>query len=71
MKPDNNRKRRKTFPLEIEDQLHKALKYKAIECDQTLHAFIIETLVAKVQEEPAQYTVSNKSSLIQHEEIKK
>lgn len=53
-----DRKRCKTFPLEMEEDLHKALKYKAIEADQTLHAFIIETLVAKVQEEPAKYAVS-------------
>jgi predicted HicB family RNase H-like nuclease len=52
------RKRCKTFPLEMEDDLHKALKYKAIEADKTLHAFIIDVLVAKVQEEPAQYAVS-------------
>lgn len=51
------RKRCKTFPLEIEDTLHKALKYKAIEADQTLHAFIIEILAAKVREEPATYIV--------------
>lgn len=50
-------KRCKTFPLEMEEDLHKALKYKAIESDQTLHAFIIETLASKVQEEPAKYLV--------------
>lgn len=50
-------KRCKTFPLEMEEYLHKALKYKAIESDQTLHAFIIETLASKVQEEPAKYFV--------------
>jgi len=54
----NGRKRCKTFPLEMEDDLHKALKYKAIEANQTLHAFIIEALAAKVQEEPAKYAVS-------------
>ncbi|MFN0316085.1 MAG: hypothetical protein ACKVQA_13740 [Burkholderiales bacterium] len=48
----------KTFPLEIEDHLHKALKYKAIETNQTLHSLIIETLKEKVQEEPASYIVS-------------
>lgn len=54
------RKRHKTFPLEMEDDLHKALKYKAIESDQTLHAFIIETLAMKVREEPAQYAVAGR-----------
>lgn len=53
-----DRKRCKTFPLEMEEDLHKALKYKAIEADQTLHAFIIKALVEKVQEEPAKYAVS-------------
>lgn len=52
------RKRCKTFPLEMEDGLHKALKYKAIEADKSLHAFIIDVLAATVQEEPAQYAVS-------------
>lgn len=50
--------RRKTFPLELEGDLHKALKYKAIEANLTLHAFIIEALAAKVHEEPAHYAVS-------------
>jgi predicted HicB family RNase H-like nuclease len=58
MKQKTDPKRHKTFPLQMEDDLHKALKYKAIESDQTLHAFIIETLAAKVQEEPAQYAVA-------------
>jgi predicted HicB family RNase H-like nuclease len=47
--------RKKTFPLEIEDGLHKALKVRAIELDKTLHSFIIETLSARVQEESATY----------------
>lgn len=51
-------KRHKTFPLEMEVGLHKALKYRAIESDKTLHAFIIETLFEKVQEEPAQYNAA-------------
>jgi predicted HicB family RNase H-like nuclease len=55
----NERKRCKTFPLEMEEDLHKALKYKAIESDQTLHAFILKTLAAKVQEEPAKYFISD------------
>ena len=47
--------RKKTFPLEIEDGLHKALKVKAIEMDKTLHSFIIETLSARVCEESGTY----------------
>jgi predicted HicB family RNase H-like nuclease len=62
MKQTGNRKRRKTFPLEMEDELHKALKYKAIESDQTLHTYIIETLMARVQEEPAQYVLSSRQT---------
>ena len=46
----------------MEDNLHKALKYKAIESDQTLHSYIIETLITKVQEEPAHYIVSNRKT---------
>lgn len=56
------RKRCKTFPLEMEEDLHKALKYKAIESDQTLHAFIINTLAEKIQEEPAKYFISDKQT---------
>lgn len=48
----------KTFPLEIEDDLHKALKVRAIEEDKTLHSLIIETLSSRLQEEPARYQVS-------------
>ncbi len=70
MKTQATRKHRKTFPLEIEDELHKALKYKAIETNLTLHAFIIETLTEKVQEEPARYIVS-KRRLIHDKEAKK
>lgn len=51
-------KRCKTFPLEMEDGLHKALKYKAIDADKTLHAFIIDVLAATVREEPAYYAVT-------------
>ena len=51
-------KRCKTFPLEMEDDLHKALKYKAIDADKTLHAFIIDVLAATVREEPARYSVT-------------
>jgi len=37
-------KTKKTFPLEIEENLHKALKHKAIESDMSLHAYIIDAL---------------------------
>lgn len=46
---------KKTFPLEIEDTLHKALKHKAIESDMSLHAYIIDTLISRVNEESAGY----------------
>jgi hypothetical protein len=46
----------------MEDNLHKALKYRAIESDQTLHSYIIEALTAKVQEEPAHYIVSSRQT---------
>jgi predicted HicB family RNase H-like nuclease len=49
-------KRKKTFPLEIEEDLHKALKFKALECDMTLHAYIIETLNSRVHEDSPAYT---------------
>lgn len=49
-------KRKKTFPLEIEDDLHKALKFKAIESDMTLHAYIIEALNARVREDSVAYS---------------
>lgn len=64
------RKISKTFPLEIDDDLHKALKFKAIETDQTLHAFIINTLVEKVQEEPAKYHPTNRQAGTQKEKNK-
>jgi predicted HicB family RNase H-like nuclease len=54
MTPNENGKTRKTFPLEMEQGLHKALKLRAVECDQTLHTFIIETLAAKVGEPAAE-----------------
>ena len=62
MKQNPEQKRRKTFPLEMDNDLHKTLKYKAIESDMTLHAFIIETLAAKVREEPAQYSLSGRQT---------
>ncbi len=51
----------KTFPLEIDEHLHKALKHKAIESDMTLHAFIIDTLVSRVSEEQATYNADDKT----------
>lgn len=43
-------KRAKTFPLEIEDGLHKALKMLAIQEDKSLHTLIIETLEMRVEQ---------------------
>lgn len=48
-------KNKKTFPLEIEERLHKALKHKAIESDMSLHAYIIDALVLRVNEEAVVY----------------
>lgn len=48
-------KNKKTFPLEIEESLHKALKHKAIESDMSLHAYIIDALVLRVNEETVTY----------------
>jgi predicted HicB family RNase H-like nuclease len=53
-------KSKKTFPLEIEEGLHKALKHKAIESDMSLHAYIIDALVSKVKEETATYNAETK-----------
>ena len=58
MQPDKPKRATKTFPLEIEDDLHKALKVLAIEEDKTLHSLIIETLSSRLQEEPARYQVT-------------
>lgn len=55
-----NSRRRKTFPLEIEEELHKSLKIKAIEEGVTLHTLIIDTLSTRVQEEPVPYRVKQK-----------
>jgi len=52
-------KRSKTFPLEIREDLHKALKHRAIETDQTLHSYIIEALVFHVKEEDVGYQGSS------------
>jgi predicted HicB family RNase H-like nuclease len=58
MQPEKPKRATKTFPLEIEDDLHKALKVRAIEEDKTLHSLIIETLSSRLQEEPARYQVT-------------
>lgn len=63
-------KRHKTFPLQMADALHKALKHKALESDQTLHAYIIETLTTNVQEELAHYAVSRRQSAAPRERKK-
>ena len=54
-------KTKKTFPLEIEESLHKALKHKAIESDMSLHAYIIDALVSRVNEETAVYNAVGKT----------
>lgn len=60
MQAGKSQKTAKTFPLEIEDYLHKQLKMKAIEEDKTLHALIIDTLSARVQGEPPLYKTRTK-----------
>jgi predicted HicB family RNase H-like nuclease len=59
MNTQNEHKRKKTFPLEIEDNLHKALKHKAIESDMSLHAYIIEALALRVREDSVEYTATS------------
>lgn len=54
-------KTKKTFPIEIEESLHKALKHKAIESDMSLHAYIIDALVSRVNEEIAVYNADGKT----------
>ena len=58
MQQDKPKRPTKTFPLEIEDDLHKALKVRAIEEDKTLHSLIIEALSDRVQEETSPYQVN-------------
>jgi len=60
MSEKDNPQRRKTFPLEIEEELHKSLKIKAIEEGVTLHSLIIDTLSTRVQEEPVPYRAKQK-----------
>lgn len=54
-------KTKKTFPLELEESLHKALKHKAIELDMSLHAYIIEALVSRVSEDMTPYNTGGKT----------
>lgn len=55
METASQTKTSKTFPLEIEEGLHKALKHQAIESDMSLHAYIINALVSCVSEETDEY----------------
>lgn len=61
MNVSSKTKSKKTFPLEIEESLHKALKHKAIELDMSLHAYIIDALVSRVNEETSVYNVRAKT----------
>lgn len=54
-------KTKKTFPLEIEESLHKTLKHKAIESDMSLHAYILDALISRVNEETAVYNAGGKT----------
>jgi predicted HicB family RNase H-like nuclease len=58
----NEPKARKTFPLEIEEELHKSLKIKAIEEGKTLHSLIIDTLSSQIMEDPGKYGSSTKAT---------
>lgn len=49
----------KTFPLEINEDLHKSLKIRAIEEGKTLHALIIDTLSTRICEESPKYGAKN------------
>lgn len=40
----------KTFPLQLEDELHRKLKHAAIDAGKPLHEWIIEVLRAKVDD---------------------
>lgn len=50
MKNSNSKRLIKTFPIELDIDLHKALKMMAIESDMTLHAFITNLLTSVVSE---------------------
>lgn len=60
MKTTTPSRTKKTFPLEIEENLHKALKHRAIESDMSLHAYIIDALISRVNEETIVYSVDGK-----------
>lgn len=63
MQAEKSKKPTKTFPLEIEDELHKTLKVMAIKEDKTLHTLIIDTLSARIQEEPGLYQEKNSTGM--------
>lgn len=46
---------KKIFPIELDQKLHKSLKHKAIETDQSLHDFILEVLASSVREDSPKY----------------
>lgn len=50
MNHNKQKKLTKTFPIDIDITMHKALKMMAIESDMTLHAFIISVLASVVAE---------------------
>lgn len=52
------KKATKTFPLEIEEDLHKALKMKALMEDKSLHSLIIDTLTQVVEEDGGTYRIN-------------
>ncbi|MBN8460310.1 MAG: hypothetical protein J0M04_20975 [Verrucomicrobia bacterium] len=54
------KKTTKTFPLDIDENLHKALKISAISEGKTLHSLIIDTLSAKVHEQTGEYKVNTR-----------
>lgn len=55
MPPRKKKTVRKTFPVELDEQLHKDLKHRAIEHDMTLHDYIVDVLGSKVAETPPPY----------------
>jgi predicted HicB family RNase H-like nuclease len=63
-------KKRKTFPLELGDSLHKALKIQAIESEMTLHAYILEALELKVRENAPAYETNLDGRIDQREKGK-
>ncbi|HTY25590.1 MAG TPA: toxin-antitoxin system HicB family antitoxin [Desulfomonilaceae bacterium] len=40
----------KTFPIKIEDDLHKALRFAAINAGKTLRQFVLDVLTEAVKE---------------------